>query len=151
MTFVIRHKVERDFTVIQNGLVRDERLKWADRGLLVYMLHLPPNFVLNYRYLTKVAPDGREAVMSMVKRLVTCGYVSMQVERDRSGRYLRTAWTVTDTVDRSRIDTPKSGSPESGFPTPDKPTPDFPDTAKPEAGNPALISSRPCKIPRDCL
>lgn len=141
MSFVIRHKVERDFTVIQNGLVRDERLRWSDRGLLVFMLHLPPNFVLNYRYLTKASPDGREAVMSTVKRLMTCGYVSMQLERDATGRYQRTIWTVTDTVER-----PRSGSPESGFPTPDKPTPvlppsDLPGPAKPESEKPLLIST----------
>ncbi len=117
--FILRHKVHRDFTVLPNHILRDRRLKWSDRGLLAFLLHLPGNFKLNYAFLAKASPDGVDAASSCVRRLCSFRYVQIERERDASGRYTRVIWTVTD-------------SPE--------PEPDFPDVVEANVAYPGLAN-----------
>jgi hypothetical protein len=117
--FILRHRVDRDFTVLPNRVLRDTRLRWSDRGLLAFLLHLPGNFKLNYVFLAKQAPDGVDAVSSCVRRLCSLRYVQIERERDASGRYARVIWTVTD-------------SPE--------PEPAFPDVAEADAARPSVAN-----------
>jgi hypothetical protein len=117
--FILRHRVDRDFTVLPNRVLRDTRLRWSDRGLLAFLLHLPGNFKLNYVFLAKQAPDGVDAVSSCVRRLCSLRYVQIERERDASGRYVRVIWTVTD-------------RPE--------PEPDFPNVAGADAARPSMAN-----------
>jgi hypothetical protein len=117
--FILRHKVHRDFTVLPNRVLRDRRLRWSDRGLLAFLLHLPGNFKLNYVFLARESPDGVDAVSSCVRRLCSFRYVQIERERDASGRYTRVIWTVTD-------------SPE--------PELDFPNVAEANAVRPGLAN-----------
>ena len=127
MEVILRHRVDRDYTVLTNEVLRDARLSWGARGLLAYLLHLPGNFRLSVSYLQKQSPDGRDATRSRIKELQTLGYVAIHRERNATGCYTQTIWTVTDTP---------SQSPQSENPTLDNPT-----SVNPPSDNPPLIST----------
>lgn len=125
MDVILRHRVERDYTVLTNKVLRDARLSWGARGLLAYLLHLPGNFRLSLSYLQKQSPDGRDATRSRIKELQTLGYVAIHRERNTTGCYTHAIWTVTDTP-----------SPHS-----ENPTVENPNTENPPSDNPPLINT----------
>jgi hypothetical protein len=105
---VLRHKYERDFTIVDNQAVRDNRLRWADRGLLLFLWHLPKDWRFNYAHLETCAPDGRSALKSCVRRLQQLGYLSITIERDGAGRFRSSIWEISDTTSGPPSETPAS-------------------------------------------
>lgn len=141
MDVILLHRVDRDYTVLPNKVMRDRRLSWGARGLLVYLLHLPANFKLNLTYLAKQSPDKRHATCTRIKELQDLGYVVIERARNRAGCYTHTVWRVTDTP----TGMPQSGNPVDyptvDYPTVDCPTVDCPPTEKPTPGNHPLINT----------
>jgi len=80
---VSRHA--RDFVVIANATVQDERLSWEARGLLAYLLSLPSDWEIRVSHLVKQGSAGRDAVRRMLRELQTFGYAS-GVGRESQGR-----------------------------------------------------------------
>lgn len=117
--FILRRRVERDYTVLPNTVLRDMRLTFKARGLLVYLLHLPADWRANLRHLSSLGPDGRTAIASAVDELREIGYLAISRPRDAQGLYVTTEWTVTDSP---------SCDPRSGFPNVDNPNADYPNT-----------------------
>jgi hypothetical protein len=95
-TVFIKRKVERNFTVIPNEILRDERLSWKAVGLLVYLLHLPSDWELNLVHLSNCRADRHASTRSGIGELEQFGYVIIERERDSCGQFRRTVWTVTD-------------------------------------------------------
>jgi hypothetical protein len=93
---IVRRKVAKNFTVLDNALILDQRLSWKALGLLTYLLSLPPNFRLYLSFLGKLRPTKRDATRTGLRELEDAGYLSITVERDPSGRFLSTAWYVSD-------------------------------------------------------
>lgn len=133
MDVILRHRVERDYTVLTNKVLRDTRLSWAARGLLAYLLHLPPNFLLSLSFLLKQSPTGRDATRTLVRELQRHGYIFIRRDRDpANGCFIRTVWIVTDSP---------VISPQTGFPTADNPTTEDPLPENPTSENPPLINT----------
>jgi hypothetical protein len=93
---IVRRKVAKNFTVLDNALILDQRLSWKALGLLTYLLSLPPNFRLYLSFLGKLRPTKRDATRTGLRELEDAGYLSITVERDPSGRFLSNAWYVSD-------------------------------------------------------
>lgn len=96
--YIVRRKAKVNFTIISNELCVDARLSWKALGLLIYLLHLPPDFKLHLYNLAKLRPglNGRDSTRSGLKELEGLGYVTISRERNEQGRYARTVWYVTD-------------------------------------------------------
>lgn len=109
-TVFVRRNVNRNYTVVANEILSDERLSWKAGGLIVYLLHLPPNWNLNLSHLSTVRPDGSASTRAGLSELEKFGYLVIERERDASGRFRRVVWTVTDL--------PGSENPNVGFPQP---------------------------------
>jgi hypothetical protein len=109
-SFVVRHKINRNFTTIPNAICRDSRLSWKALGLLVYLLHVPEDFQHKLYNLARErrGNNGRDSTRSGLAELEAAGYVEIVRERDSRGRLGKTIWYVTD-------------RPETGFPNVDKP------------------------------
>jgi hypothetical protein len=80
---VRRH--ERDYLVIANATVQDDRLSWEARGLLVYLLSLPADWEIRVSHLQTKGNAGRDALRRMLRELQECGYAS-GVGRESQGR-----------------------------------------------------------------
>jgi hypothetical protein len=79
---VIRIKHESDFTIIGNSALQDGSLSWTARGLLAYMLSLPPGWNIHERELLAHTTDKRLATHNAMKELIQAGYVFKKQGKD---------------------------------------------------------------------
>ena len=75
-------KMSRDFTIINNKLLRDGNLGSSERGLLVTMLSLPDGWSFSIRGLAQILPDGITKISNTLNKLESLNYLSQQ------GQYL---------------------------------------------------------------
>lgn len=64
-----------NFTVVSNRVIRDHRLSWKARGLLIYVLSQPDNWRTSSNHLASIGPDGRDAVRTGLDELGKYGYL----------------------------------------------------------------------------
>lgn len=102
---------QRNYTVIHNEVIRDGRLSWKARGLLIFLLSQPDDWHTSASRLARQSPDGRAAILSGLHELELAGYIQRRRIQNRKG-YFSTETVVYDTP-----------SPECGFPTSDNRTP----------------------------
>lgn len=87
---------KKGFTVLQNKVLRDERLSWKARGIFAYIFSQATGW--NF-YITEVvshAPDGKDSLLSGIRELETYGYLTRSRVRDKEGQLRGTHWNVTD-------------------------------------------------------
>lgn len=130
---IVRRRVHRNFTTLDNELIRDVRLSWKALGLLVFLLSLPPNFKLRLIYLAKLRRSGRDATRSGLKELEDAGYLLIERRHDALGRFSRTIWHVSDLPDGAGFGVRK---PCTGYPNAVSPNVD-----SPRAATPTLINT----------
>lgn len=125
---IIRRRVQRDFTILPNDVVRDHRLSWKALGLLVYVLSLPDDFHLHLKYLANQKPTGRDGTRAGLKELELAGYLTIRRER-RAGRFAQVIWDITDcpiggipTTRSTVTENPNTVNRDSAFPKPQIPT-----------------------------
>lgn len=127
---IIKRKVRSNFTVLDNNVIRDDRLSWKALGILTYLLSLPPDFKLYLKKLGSLRPSGRDSTRTGLVELQECGYLTIEKIRDEeSGRFLGNFWEVTDSPETlenqptsPETDFPNTGFPISGFPASENPT-----------------------------
>lgn len=121
---IIKRKVRSNFTVLDNNVIRDDRLSWKALGILTYLLSLPPDFKLYLKKLGSLRPSGRDSTRTGLVELQECGYLTIEKIRDEeSGRFLGNFWEVTDTPEAigNCPSTPETDFPNTGFPIADFP------------------------------
>lgn len=65
----------KNYTTINNTGLRDERLTWKAKGILVYILSLPDDWVFYMEEIAKHSKDGIASLKAGMKELKECGYV----------------------------------------------------------------------------
>ncbi len=115
---IIRVERRERYTVLSNVPLTDIRLSWKARGLLAFLLSKPDGWRATIRGLVNQAPDGRDRVMSGLKELETCGYLTRTRRRKSDGSF---AW---ESVVREE---PCSGFPDTGKPSTGDPHTENPD------------------------
>ena len=87
VTQFIREKKERDFTVINNSVLKDARLSWKAKGLFCYLLSLPEDWIIYQSELLNHATDGRESLRNAIQELEQLGYLQIEKKRDDKGHF----------------------------------------------------------------
>jgi hypothetical protein len=111
---------KRDFTVIPNGALRDERLTWGARGYLHELLSRPDDWETNADAAAararRMRPDrheGRRVVRGYVAELEAVGYMRRERLRAERGRW-ETVLHVADepvfAADSAPADVPPGGT-----------------------------------------
>lgn len=119
---VLRQHHTRDFTVIPNALLQDQRLSCRERVLLVWMLSKPPEWNFSHKaLLTELSYDKKGVVQACVNKLTETGYLRIVQERS-SGRLGKTVWYVYDVPYPNIRDTVATEY--------DSPYPEIPDSGK---------------------
>ncbi|MCI0184920.1 helix-turn-helix domain-containing protein [Sulfoacidibacillus ferrooxidans] len=136
---------ENPYTMVSNSVIRDQRLSWKSRGILVYLLSLPDDWTVHINELTKHAPDGRDSIASGLKELKKLGYVELVNVRDDQGRFDRWEYRVYEDPIQKNGDYPPT-PPESENPLQDQPgagqqETDFPQVDFPLVENPHLLKT----------
>jgi len=84
---IIRTKVNRNYTTINNTILNDARLSWQARGLAAYLLTKPDTWNINRDHLAEQGPDGIRAVRSALKELRTAGYITHERGETADGKF----------------------------------------------------------------
>ena len=107
-TIFFREKKDRDYTVINNTVLKDERLSWKAKGLFCYLLSLPEDWNICLSDLQNRAKDGIDGLKSAVKELKEYGYLIQKRNKDEKGRFLKTIYII---VENPQVENPQVENP----------------------------------------
>jgi len=86
---------DNHFTILRNEVLRDTRLSFRARGLLVSILSRPDNWSVRSEQLATETTEGRSAILTALKELREYGYIKIEKRRLENGRF-ETVQTVYD-------------------------------------------------------
>ena len=112
---ILRHRLDREFTVIPNAAIRRSGLSLKGVGLLCTLLSLPDDWAFSIAGLCSIcARDKRDGISTALKELEGAGYLIRERSRRPDGTVGDAVWTVSDA--------PMSENPAQDSPTQDSPT-----------------------------
>ena len=120
---VFRIERTRDYTVMSNHHLRNEKLSLKAKGLLSMMLSLPENWNYTTRGLAAICKEGVDAIGGALRELETAGYIVRHQLRDRQGRISDTEYVI--------YEQPQPKKPDTDAPDTENPYMEKPDTEKP--------------------
>ena len=91
---IIRCEHKYNFTIADNGFIKDPKLSAKAKGVMIYMLSLPKSWDFSLRELATHFRDGKDAINNALKELEGCGYLEKKLDRDEEGRFQRTHYIV---------------------------------------------------------
>ncbi|UCB55070.1 MAG: hypothetical protein JSW45_00575 [Thiotrichales bacterium] len=118
---IIRAPRRYRFVVMDQRAVEDDRLSWAARGLLCYLLSRPDDWKVLVNDLRKRGNLGRDGIYRLLKELRTLGYALFLHKRDQHGRIRGGIYLIREIADSPFPDLPDTVSPDTAAPGPAKP------------------------------
>lgn len=98
-------------TIVDQSLIRDNRLSWKARGIFMYLWSQADSWEFNELEVSRHATDGRDSLRSGLKELESVGYLDRKRERDDKGRVGSSKWILHEkpmlknrTLDKSMQD-----------------------------------------------
>ena len=118
---IIRTKRTKNFTVLNNDLIRDSRLSFKARGLLQYMLSMPDDWKFYVSELAKHScKEGESAINTGLEELEELGYMRRIQRRESNGKFGAVDWEVFDEPAFSpEVENPLAEKPTAGKPLAD--------------------------------
>jgi len=95
-TYFIRHSKQRDYTVMNNTFLRDNKLSWKAKGLFAYILSLPEDWKIYLNELQTHATDGETSLRSAIKELTDNGYIVQKRLKDDKGRWASYVYQIIE-------------------------------------------------------
>jgi len=108
MTIQRTPRPQSNFTILANEILRDNRLSFRARGILVSVLSRPDNWRTSADSLANESIEGRGAILTALKELETFGYLERTKHQNELGHW------VSDSL---IFDKPQYGKPTSVEPT----------------------------------
>ena len=147
MSIVRAPRPDRDFTVIPNAVLRDERLSYRARGVLAAVLSRPDHWRTDAVSLARGGAEGRDAIRKAFAELRDHGYLHTVRFRRAGGRFETVSVVFDEPRDQVRVDeqlslvTPETDSQAPAEPPADEPAGHtgngFPGAGQPAVGAPA--------------
>jgi hypothetical protein len=91
---VIRLSKRKQYTIIAQASLRDERLSLKARGLHAYLLSFPDDWQFSIKHIVSQLPDGRTAIRSALAELVEYGYADAEHPRKKDGTIAGTRYII---------------------------------------------------------
>lgn len=140
-----RTKRTGNFTTVRNEYLQDVNLSWKAKGLITYIMSLPPNWQLNLSDLKKRSKDGRDATAAGLRELITNGYCQRCKVRGDGGTFVGCDYEVSDIKEfepeQPQTENPFMDTPQTENPVAVNPETEKPDTEKPDTEKPTLINT----------
>ena len=118
---IIRAPRRQRFVVMDQRAVEDDRLSWAARGLLCYLLSRPDDWKVLVNDLRKRGNLGRDGIYRLLRELRTIGYARFLRMRDKNGRIRGGIYIIREIADSPDPDLPDTVLPETAVPGPANP------------------------------
>lgn len=138
MSIIRAPRPETRFYTLDKSISEDQRLSWAARGLLIFLLGKPDNWEVSVKHLINQTQEaigkasGRDAVRGILKELEDAGYLKVDIARADGGAFNGMAYTVSEIPDFQR---------QPANPAPVEPETENPAPAEPAPANPHLTSN----------
>lgn len=132
-----RTKRTGNFTTVRNEYLQDVNLSWKAKGLITYIMSLPPDWQLNLSDLKNRSKDGRDATAAGLRELITNGYCQRCKVRGDGGTFVGCDYEVSDIKEFE----PQMENPFMDAPQTENPVAVNPETEKPDTGKPTLINT----------
>jgi hypothetical protein len=113
------------YLTVRNEVLRDSRLSYRARGLLLSILSRPDNWRTDSEFLASEGKEGRDAVRTALAELEDAGYLLREKRQDEKTGKWATAVMVFDSPEAWKT-VPGDSTPVPEEPTPGKPTPGKP-------------------------
>ena len=116
MSIIRAPRPEGNFYLLNKAISEDQRLSWAARGMLVFLLGKPDHWEVSTHHLISQTKDclgkasGRDAVRGLIRELEQAGYLQIFLERAEGGEFGGRSYTVSE-------------SPATDYPGPVEPSP----------------------------
>lgn len=135
---ILRAKKTKNYTVMSNVHLHDERLSLKAKGLLSMCLSFDDNWDFSINGLIAISKENRTAIMSALNELKECGYLTITEERTSEGKfdYVYTIFENPQEADYPYIEKPHTENLYT-----DKPITEKPYTEKPHAENVQQINT----------
>lgn len=130
MSIIRSPRLESNFSVISNAVIRDSRLSYRARGVLLEILSRPDNWRVSGDSLARSGKEGRDAILTALKELRECGYIRMVKERKEDGTFVTNNYVY---------DTPQDVAPSPENPVTEQPCPEKPNPGKPQLDNQGVL------------
>lgn len=127
MAVLLKNKIQGNFVIVPRSVLNDKRLKAKDKGIMAVILGLSEGWNFNIRGLESITGEGRDSLITTIKRLKELKYLVEYQERDKNGKFARNIIEV-------RTDT--------NVPQTDKPYTAEPDTVEPFTGKLGLYNNK---------
>lgn len=118
---IIRAPRRDRFVVMDQRAIEDDRLSWAARGLLGYLLSKPDDWKVLVNDLRKRGDLGRDGIYKLLKELRAIGYARFVRLRDRHGRIRGGFYMIREIADSPHPDLPDMAEPQTAEPGPANP------------------------------
>lgn len=129
---IVRVEKNKNYSVVNNAGLRDERLSWKAKGILAYILTLPDDWVFYREELATHAKDGLDSLRSGMKELKEYGYLLRLPIRNDNNKIV--SWeTVIHEVPQVE--------PLADFPPVEEPPMENPPVGNPPVENPELLNT----------
>lgn len=86
-----------NFAMIPNELLDDVRLSWKAKGVLCYLLRLPPDWKVYSEEVAKHSTDGIDSLATTINELIEMGYIERVKLRGSKGRFGGYEYSVYNT------------------------------------------------------
>jgi hypothetical protein len=103
---IIRVNKTNKYSVISNEPLSDERLSWAARGVMAYLLTKPDDWVVRNKDLENSGGVGKKKIKRIIKELKDAGYIKRHRERQEDGTFL---W-ITDVYESPALNPAYGGN-----------------------------------------
>lgn len=118
---IVKSEAPGQFFVVGMDVAKDQRLSLTERGMLLTLLSLPPDWDFTVEGMTKILPDGRERIRTAMNNLKRYGYVRQAQGRREDGSFdsgymeiYHKPFDVSGVNDKPSSFLPSSENPTSG-------------------------------------
>jgi len=115
---------DHPFTQVNNCLINDKRLSFQAVGLLSYLLSKPDYWYININDLIRSHSNGESSIRSIIKELISYGYLVKRRLRYPDGRYSSYFYHISESPVKT-VTSPHGDFPHVDKPHVDKPQVDF--------------------------
>lgn len=99
---------ERNFTMVDNSILENDKMSFEAKGILIYLLSKPPEWIVRRADLMKKAGRGKVYIKRVIDELTASGHIKVEQTRDDKGKLAVTHYTV--------FEEPCAGYPCAGYP-----------------------------------
>lgn len=106
-SYIFRRTRSEKYTIVPNALIKDTRLSWEARGLLIYLLSKKSDWTVRKTDLERKSQANDFVVSRILKELEECRYIFREQKQQETGQF---EW-ITYVFDEPIPESPKHGKP----------------------------------------